>query len=247
MSMYTTGELAKACGITVRTVQYYDTQNLLNPSELTEGGRRLYSEEDKRKMDLICTLRDLGLSLDIIRKIFKEENSKEVVETFLTEQKLMLNEELEEKKRQMEKIENILQGIRGTKDYSLSLIGDMAKQMERKKKLKKMRTIVLLVGIWMDIIEVTTLILWIKTGNWIPFAIGMPIVILIGIWIVRFYMKQVSYICPECHKIFIAGFWENFWASHTPNTRKLTCPCCGKKGYCIETYREPGDGEEIVE
>lgn len=41
MSMYTTGELAKECGVTVRTVQYYDTQNLLNSRELTEGGRRL--------------------------------------------------------------------------------------------------------------------------------------------------------------------------------------------------------------
>lgn len=40
MSMYTTGELTKACGVTVRTVQYYDKQNLLNPSELTEGGKR---------------------------------------------------------------------------------------------------------------------------------------------------------------------------------------------------------------
>lgn len=245
MSMYTTGELAKACGVTVRTVQYYDTQDILNPSELTEGGRRLYSEEDKQKMDLICTLRDMDLSLDVIRKIFKEENSKAVVETFLMEKRLEINHELEEKKKQVEKIDGILQGIHGRKDFSLNLIGDMAKQMERKKKLRKMRTIVILVGIWMDIIEVTTLILWIKTGNWIPFAIGMPIVILIGIWIVRFYMKQVSYICPECHKIFLAGFWENFWAPHTPNTRKLTCPCCGYKGYCIETYREPGDGEEI--
>lgn len=246
MSMYTTGELAKICGVTVRTVQYYDTQNLLNPSELTEGGRRLYSEEDKQKMDLICTLRDMDLSLDVIRKIFKEENSKAVIETFLMEKRFELNHELEEKKRQVEKIDGILQAVRSRKDFSLDLIGDMAKQMERKKKLKRMRTIAILVGIWMDIIEVTTIVLWIKTGNWIPFAIGMPIVILIGIWITWFYMKQVSYICPECHKIFIANNWESFWAAHTPNTRKLTCPCCGKKSYCIETYREPGDGENVV-
>lgn len=241
MSMYTTGELAKACGVTVRTVQYYDTQDLLNPSELTEGGRRLYSEEDKQKMDLICTLRDLGLSLDIIRKIFKEENSKEVVETFLTEQKLMLNEELEEKKRQVEKIENILQGIRGTKEYSLNLIGDMAKRMERKKKLKKVHRIMLTVGILAEIVEVATLILWIKTGIWVPFAIGMILVVIMSIWICKFYFEKVSFICPDCHTIFIPKFKENFWARHTPNTRKLTCPSCGRKSYCIETYREPED------
>ena len=46
MSKYTTGELAKLCGVSVRTVQFYDTKGLLPPSELSEGGRRLYSDDD---------------------------------------------------------------------------------------------------------------------------------------------------------------------------------------------------------
>ena len=46
MSKYTTGEMAKLCGVTVRTVQYYDTRGILIPSEISEGGRRLYSEDD---------------------------------------------------------------------------------------------------------------------------------------------------------------------------------------------------------
>ena len=56
MSMYTTGELAKLCGVTVRTVQYYDSRSILLPSRLSEGGRRLYSEDDLRKMKTICFL-----------------------------------------------------------------------------------------------------------------------------------------------------------------------------------------------
>lgn len=32
MSKYTTGEIAKLCGVTVRTVQYYDKRGILNPS-----------------------------------------------------------------------------------------------------------------------------------------------------------------------------------------------------------------------
>ena len=238
MSMYTTGELAKACGVTVRTVQYYDKQNLLNPSELTEGGRRLYSEEDKQKMLLICTLRDLGLTLDIIRKIFKEQNSREVIEVFLTEQKLMLNQELENKKKQMEKIDFILQGIRGSKEYSIQLIGDMVNLMEAKKKLKQVYAIMLAVGIIMDIIEIGTLVLWIRTGIWISFAVGMVIVIALGFLISRYYYNKVAYICPDCHEIFIPSFKECFWAHHTPGTRKLTCPVCGHKSFCTETYRK---------
>ncbi len=41
MLKYTTGELAKLCNVSVRTVQFYDTKNLLKPSEISEGGRRL--------------------------------------------------------------------------------------------------------------------------------------------------------------------------------------------------------------
>lgn len=66
MSKYTTGELAKLCGVTVRTVQYYDTRDILSPSELSEGGRRLYTDDDLRQLRIICFLRDMGLPIDAI-------------------------------------------------------------------------------------------------------------------------------------------------------------------------------------
>lgn len=39
MSLYTTGELAKKCNVSVRTIQYYDERGILVPTDLTEGGR----------------------------------------------------------------------------------------------------------------------------------------------------------------------------------------------------------------
>lgn len=66
MSKYTTGEIAKLCGVSVRTVQYYDSRNILVPSELSEGGRRLYSEQDLKRMKIICFLRDAGISINNI-------------------------------------------------------------------------------------------------------------------------------------------------------------------------------------
>lgn len=56
-----------------------------------------------------------------------------------------------------------------------------------------------------------------------------------GIVISRYYFKNVAYICPQCHEIFKPAFKEAFFARHTPNTRKLTCPHCGHKGFCVET------------
>lgn len=70
MPQYSTGELAKLCEVSVRTVQFYDAKDLLKPSELTEGGRRLYSGDDLNKLRLICMLKALGLTLASIKGIF---------------------------------------------------------------------------------------------------------------------------------------------------------------------------------
>ena len=74
MSKYTTGEMAKLCGVSVRTVQYYDTRGILTPSELTEGGRRLYLEDDVKRMKIICFLRDVGISIKNIGELLTEDD-----------------------------------------------------------------------------------------------------------------------------------------------------------------------------
>ena len=86
MSKYTTGEIAKLCGVTVRTVQYYDTRGVLVPSALSEGGRRLYSEADLRRMKVICFLRELDLPIDSIRQLLSEEHPERVLTLLLEQQ-----------------------------------------------------------------------------------------------------------------------------------------------------------------
>ena len=61
MSTFSTGELAKAAEVSVRTVQYYDQRGILTPSKVTEGGRRIYHESDLERLKVICFLRDLDL------------------------------------------------------------------------------------------------------------------------------------------------------------------------------------------
>lgn len=63
----TVGELAKRMGTTVRTLQYYDRENLLKPSAESEGGRRLYTDKDMIKLDQILSLKSLGFSLEDIK------------------------------------------------------------------------------------------------------------------------------------------------------------------------------------
>ena len=78
-NLYTTGETAKLCGVSVRTIQYYDTRGILIPSELTEGGRRLYSENDIKKLRIICFLRDVGLPINSINELLHEDDPGSVI------------------------------------------------------------------------------------------------------------------------------------------------------------------------
>lgn len=236
MSKYTTGEIAKLCGVTVRTVQYYDSRGILSPSELSEGGRRLYSEDDLRQMKIICFLRELDLPINSIAELLEEEHPENVISLLLDKQEALLQSEIDERESKLEKLNDLKRSIKSVEHFSVNSIGDIAHIMENKKKLRKVRAIMLAVGIPMNIIEYGTLILWIVEGIWLPFVIGMLIVIVAAIWLTKYYYNNVAYICPECHKVFKPTFKEMFWSTHTPNTRKLTCPECGHRGYCVETY-----------
>lgn len=238
MSKYTTGEIAKLCEVTVRTVQYYDTRGILVPSELTEGGRRLYNDEDLRKMKIICFLRELDLPINSIADLLKEEDPGSVISLLLEQQRKMLKEEIGEREERLKKLEDLASGLKSVEHFSVESIGDIAYFMKNKKELTKMRWKMVGLGLIMDVIEIGTVILWVKTGIWWPFAVGMCIVVAMGVFISRYYYKSVNYICPQCHTVFKPKFGEMFWANHTPNTRKLTCTSCGHKGFCVETYSQ---------
>ena len=57
------GELAKLCGLTVRTLHHYDAIELLMPSARSDSGYRLYNREDISRLHRIQALRRFGLSL----------------------------------------------------------------------------------------------------------------------------------------------------------------------------------------
>lgn len=236
MSRYTTGELAKLCGVTVRTVQYYDTRGILVPSQLSEGGRRLYSEDDLKRMKVICFLRELDLPVGTIAQLLAEEHPEDVIDLLLQQQEEYLRQEINQRQEKLEKLEQLQRELKKVENFSVESIGDIATIMENKKKLHCVRWTMLGVGLVAEAIEIGTILLWTLKGIWWPFAVGMPVAIALCIWLSWFYFSNVSYICPKCHATFKPRFKEAFWANHTPTTRKLTCPCCAHKGFCVEVY-----------
>lgn len=66
----TTGDLARECETTVRTVRFYEEAGVLCPDKRSQGGHRLFGEADLEKLKLIMDLREAGLSLNDIRRLF---------------------------------------------------------------------------------------------------------------------------------------------------------------------------------
>ena len=236
MSQYTTGELAKACGITVRTVQFYDQKGILVPSSLTEGGRRLYSEEDLKMMKIICFLRDMGLSLYTIGQLLKEKDPGSVISVLLDQQEQLLQEEISERQVKQDRLTELKKGLKDASSFSIKTIGDIATVMEGKKKLSAVHRNMILPAIPLGILQWASILLWILKGIWWPFVVWVILVIPYGIWATRYYHRNVAYICPQCHEVFRPAFREMLFAKHTPKTRKLTCTKCGHHGFCVETY-----------
>ena len=235
MSKYTTGEIAKLCGVTVRTVQYYDTRGILIPSELSEGGRRLYSEYDLKRMKIICFLRELDLPIDAIAQIFKEDNPDKVISLLIEQQEVALSDEITNMEEKLEKLQELKNGLKN-QSFSLESIADIAVIMEGKKKLKHLRWMSFLTGTPIAALQWFSIIFWIIKSIWWPFAVWVVAATIWGTIISRCYFDHIKYICPECHEAFKPTLKDAFWANHTPTARKLTCTACGHNGFCVEIW-----------
>lgn len=80
------GELAKAAGITVRTLHHYDSIGLLAPTGERESGHRLYTANDVEVLGQILAFKSMGLSLAKISVLLKQK-------TYDLQKTLILQEE----------------------------------------------------------------------------------------------------------------------------------------------------------
>lgn len=69
--MKTVHEISAVSGISVRTLHYYDSINLLKPTCLTEAGYRLYDDEALKRLQTVLMFRELGFALKDIKKILE--------------------------------------------------------------------------------------------------------------------------------------------------------------------------------
>lgn len=65
------GELARATGVHVQTLRYYEEKGLLVPSARTAGGQRRYTRADQRRLQFIRHAREFGFSIEQIRELIE--------------------------------------------------------------------------------------------------------------------------------------------------------------------------------
>lgn len=74
-TLYPIGELARRTGLPVKTVRFYSDSGIVPPTDRSPAGYRLYDIDAVARLDLVRTLRDLGLDLATIRKVLDREAS----------------------------------------------------------------------------------------------------------------------------------------------------------------------------
>ncbi len=88
--LYHTSQFARKASVSVRTLRYYDSVDLLSPSHHSATGFRLYSDEDFARLQRILALKFLGFSLQEIKLCLHFD--PHTLQTSLAAQKSMMQE-----------------------------------------------------------------------------------------------------------------------------------------------------------
>ena len=85
---YSIGELARMVNLSQRTIRYYEQIGLLHSIRRIENGKRVYTDDDVRRLKFINRLKVLGLSLAEmvdLEKVYRiQRNNREVFPKLLT-------------------------------------------------------------------------------------------------------------------------------------------------------------------
>lgn len=93
---YTSGQFAHMAEVSVRTIRYYDQQNILKPSYINESGARFYTDEDFVRLQQILLLKYLGFSLEDIREMTINDTDYHLMQNALNLQLKLIDDKIEQ-------------------------------------------------------------------------------------------------------------------------------------------------------
>lgn len=99
--MYRIGQVAKLANVTTDTIRFYEKQGLMGHDRRSEGGYRLYTDNDLQRLRFIRYAKELGFTLDAIMELLSIRvdpthhtcvESKHIVDARLAEVEARLTE-----------------------------------------------------------------------------------------------------------------------------------------------------------
>lgn len=111
--MFTVGEFSRLAQVSKRLLRYYDEIGLLKPAHTDAAtGYRYYRAEQMSHLNRILALKDLGLSLDQIQHILRNNVSTDEIQGMLLLKKAEIEQQLQDELKRIRNIESRLQAIR---------------------------------------------------------------------------------------------------------------------------------------
>ena len=133
---YSSGQFAKKAHVTLRTIRYYDNQNILKPSFVTEHGARFYTDEDFVRLQQILLLKYLGFSLEDIKEMTIEDADYHFLLSSLELQLKLVKDRIEQMQLVEKAIEDTAEEIRANKSIDWNQMLDLIHLTGMEKSLK---------------------------------------------------------------------------------------------------------------
>lgn len=102
---HSSGQFARMAGVSLRTIRFYDKQNILKPSYVNPAGARFYTDADFARLQQILLLKYLGFSLDDIREMTISGADDALMLNSLKLQKRLVEDRIEQMQLVAEAIE----------------------------------------------------------------------------------------------------------------------------------------------
>jgi len=133
---YSSGQFAKMAQVSVRTIRFYDKQNILKPSYTTPAGARFYTDQDFVKLQQILLLKYLGFSLDDIKGMTIDDIDYHFLRNSLSMQKKLVSDRIEQMQLVESAIDNTVSALDNDQQIDWSQMLHLIHLTNMEKSLK---------------------------------------------------------------------------------------------------------------
>ena len=122
---YSSGQFARMANVSLRTIRYYDQQNILKPSFVNDSGARFYTDADFARLQQILLLKYLGFSLNDIREMTIKDMDYHFMLNSLKMQKKLIQDKIEQMQLVENAINNTTEAIEQNREINWSQMLDL--------------------------------------------------------------------------------------------------------------------------